>query len=1655
MRALGLRSISPNASSSSLRYEYGIEAANRPVEEATGGEQISPKRSAADLLAATRLSPTSSSNVLRSAYDAAPRARSTDAFRRASPSPPPQMLHTAAIPIHPAAPSTVSAFGASGLGGGAMSPSVGPASSSSSSSTNSFGLGPSPAVKLTIGGIARGPFDSTPSFSSPLAQNAALADPDTEDGEEAAGVMAQQQAHAAAELADRSSLSQSPQSRRSPTMIQLDATRPKSSEIEPERWQPSGGRRTTSGSSVGGPSDESGSSSFGRGGAVSPDSPAAAFAASRRSLSGGRQIKGLSSVEIKFLPRDRIASGGNPIPSGSMGPPPLPFSSVTDRTTVSPSASGSFASKAATLPRSRPVPAALAAATAHNSPSSSSDGSSMGNTTINADPTKSDGLSRAHSISTSSALGKARGTAPLAIANSGRTMPASGSQHGSTLSVSSNVSVSSNDSLASASPSQGGFAGSMASLATSWGGASMSSGGGGSGAVGGDGGPSANLRRSIAPPTSLSATAAANLSGGGRRKRRPSAPAAPSASAHRRARSLGGVLLADLALAQSQSNAASGSNASNDASSSSPNSSRSFLGGYVGSPIGGPDGVDPNLIAAISGNDASIPGTPAHEHLRLYPAVPVSGPASASAVAPSPNRQDKADARDRSKTTSSGSPVSQSSSTGLVSRSGSMSSGVLLHRKRSDLLSVMPDTRVLSTNYPLTDELAQTDADGEAQGQGFAPSPPIGGPEGYRRLRARSQTIAPLSLDSKATAAASSSAHLATSIGSSPRVGGSLGPRSAGSLAEAIRLQRVPTSVRLAGDLFNPPSPATSKPGLPMPQQSLGLGIGVGQGGSSDSASGSSGTGGVFPQTPSATRNASFSDLTQGQRSDSPKSGGESPTLSGVTTKTSRKSSGANDEGSLRVSIPRRRFSALPGASLSAFPTTNPPSAFSTSPNLTRQQQPTMDRASERSSHRRSMGASLGPLFSLPSSPQVPGQGPASRKGSGGDGKEDSAFGECAVLPFHAVGDLTLSVRCMHVDEDPAARPAPWIASSQEVRLRPQGMSRVDTWAPGMSGPATDEYARIIVASRNAKMQKWKNSNSMSYRSSSPALRPGLARAETMGGRRASQFDPQSERESPSAGALMEHRGSGNTEPIPEGNQDPDFSFERGEVEWVDWLDEYQKMKEAKVRTEKEEEKKKAAKSTDALDTEPEASSDETTLLAAPTNTHLKPTSPNEPRLTKSSSQSQILGSGEGARRPSESPRPSSPKPVGDQSARKAKGAVPSSPRLMPASESWLVKQRSTSSSPIVVRTAGTNADRSQALTTGRRRRHLGGKIEAWWSAVKSGFSAQAEDVSGNRVVGLPQRPKPERKVITKTSDAPAVPATRVRSHSIKAPEASASARALRVQTSARTLKTTSPEATATTPLVDDVLETPQAIANRESLPSLRSVPGSDLSKNEGHRKRHPPLSLNLDKRISTFASSQFDKSDAELEKQPSERKQSPPPSPRDTRKLSQPWSRAAPSSASSSDRSPFEIVLAGHRDSARSRDMSLHTPPTMTHSKDITINYMRQQIRQRLATSKNTCDHALRRIVAAINAFVEQSLQTEEPDVSESEDAYDPGSDMGELSLGESALQRSASGQSGKRDSGLSPDPRTTGPSESTFDPDETAHGTCYSRELDAGPSR
>lgn len=789
---------------------------------------------------------------------------------------------------------------------------------------------------------------------------------------------------------------------------------------------------------------------------------------------------------------------------------------------------------------------------------------------------------------------------------------------------------------------------------------------------------------------------------------------------------------------------------------------------------------------------------------------------------------------------------------------------------------------------------------------------------------------------------------------------------------------------------------------------------------------------------------------------------------------------------------------------------------------------------------------------------------------------------------FSSLHFFLFSNRFMTDSEDRTG-PAPWIASSQEVPLRgpqitpsqsrpsssqgrPGGSSsllsssvggagasrgRLSLAHPGEHGlltpgaglnvasaspgrSSTDEYARIIVQSRNAKMQKWK-ANSQRTGSSPPPTsgyfmpqsqdnRPRFDRSSSQEAGILSADDNFLVRAGPPSGSTLNRRDTAiglsglRHSPLasssPKGNADsnaadssgqfPNFSQTAGgsdfgspnlgsdgdgsrEIEWVDWLDEYRKMKEAKLRSELEESEREAEEEVEALtqvaskldlnkdeeerrDSVEAASKPQETSSSSSTATRLptpkghelgmrrpsqppqkRPTPPSTAASANDSRRSLSLASGQRSDFLSSSLGPSS----GAAAMAAHSQAMGSSP-IKRSSVIQDTKNRTISLSPYTSRIASTSSATSTAsgvTGSGKKKRNLGGKIEAWWSAVKTGFGAP----NAEAVYGKGRQQPPFRMPVTPSSserpshsprssprrdhssprlgganeknkgDLPTLsssfagmsfgsPHSRSQTGGHANPAASnQSVHTLRAASSVQDLSaavkdqgssdTETGVATGSS-LVDVDHQSHLGAPSKEPRASSSSK-GSDETTSAGGRKRqHPHLSLNLEKGLSSFdagafeglgsgrhtpssrsgpsssdrgplsaASSRSPLSATNFKGDTMQQQQQEPPSPRDTRRLSRAWN---PTSIHPGSENKVVTPVEEDRQSQSSpvpRDSSTSRRPggNALSSKDITINSIRHHIRHRLAASKESCDKELRKIVVAINLFVEESIQARE----------------------------------------------------------------------------
>ncbi|CAO1618301.1 unnamed protein product [Jaminaea pallidilutea] len=1276
---------------------------------------------------------------------------------------------------------------------------------------------------------------------------------------------------------------------------------------------------------------------------------------------------------------------------------------------------------------------------------------------------------------------------------------------------------------------------------------------------------------------------------GSTRRRKSIVASGLSGGAHRRARSLGGALMiaggvmGEDSPLQHQPSAAAAS-----------------------SPVGGPDGVDPQLVAAIRAGDASIPGTP------------MSTEAGVSALP----RSNAAYAVASSSTSSMSSPTSSLPATPL-------GSGIArpAHRRPSALsgnrpelrivpnataalrssvetesppengvseMSTSPTTRSRATTSPLLGRKDGRSTNTVDTGAGATPSSPSSSrsptstndfpasrvstsPERSTRSRLRSQTVA-------SSSAASSGVGLESHDHYSPRspttqLSPTVGPggaRPTATLGDAIRLQRVPTSIRLAGDLSLsqssqslPPSsprtlsPTTAQQPLPSTQaphsedargtlspvlqsqpQSQAQGLGIGglatsaaqlPGGVKSSLQGRKSGPDSSPQLPATP---------QSSRRPSPMASEEwrssfVPQSRTASEASSRHSSGRNSP-ILEHDAGRPLSSSLVGtlgageqlytsnrslrppardASDPLLPTAGLSTSLSTSSTLGAGLPPRFSQTRRDTIVPSNAGSAYAPLFSVsPTDPSFPQSGlvdrhPGPRRSAG----QSSDTPESAARTSDTISRAQSNNTGATFDVPEATSAGRAMGNRMRAgRLSFAPATTVNSalMTPGSDlalASGTDEYARIIIQSRSAKMQKWRalNAEASTREDVAPAAVddsetrqfPGASslspdRSVTNLGRRGTAIGlPDRFRQYRESNAADETIDADNSASV--------LPFARfgglaasGEIEWVDWLDEYRRMKEVKLRAE---EASEAAKEEEqATSTPPKAESN--ALPVSPTRSRRSPPlrkgtaggedpnskttqrmgtassdsssasashtllgvpvanasseRPTTPTTISASSSSSLMAGGT-PRRPSEPP-------LHQQRARAPLGRSAPSPQRqgsMTTSASTITSpnraSRNLSLSPITSRVGATAT--SIALSTPsatKKKRHLGGKIEAWWSAVKSNFvppsetrqadshsgTASSQNFGGQRAEGdrsrLQARSSGHPTLLPRyASDSGGLQPAKVQKRPAPAPSVdpptASSASSLSPLTSPQQAPVEQPLSTplsrlrpvsSATDLQSRAGRKPPKSADSGQSKASSGSGGSSAQTSQlsGAKRRQHRLSLNLDKVGSAFDGRdmrRFGYGPSSGLSSGSRERMSPlsaGPSPRQAVHPLPLHSEEEKADIATADPAVVEKQDIVEQPAVREKESFAESPNVdkeataakpallkaqeaqantrkVSHSKDMTIQSIRQHIRHRLAASKESCDKELRRIVHAVNTFVEVKLQ-EQAKLSAAEAASDAG---------------------------------------------------------------
>jgi len=593
---------------------------------------------------------------------------------------------------------------------------------------------------------------------------------------------------------------------------------------------------------------------------------------------------------------------------------------------------------------------------------------------------------------------------------------------------------------------------------------------------------------------------------------------------------------------------------------------------------------------------------------------------------------------------------------------------------------------------------------------------------------------------------------------------------------------------------------------------------------------------------------------------------------------------------------------------------------------------------------------------------------------------------------------------------------------------------------------STDEYAQIILSTRNAKVRKWKASGGGG--GGGPSV--STLEAGTAGtGKTWANLAEATEDASGEAGGAREGVAGYEVQP---GTR---------EIEWVDWLDEYRKMKEAKLKLDEQHGPGGiVVEENDEVEDEavepgqhvaPAAESKEKKAgqgdKAPPQEG--RPSTPSPPRRAELAEPALTTMQKGKAPATSASPlsdRPFLPPTLGPDSAflphtatrynpfeaTSAPGTTavvgagfltPSLPQhhdyfpLTASSRSGSFQPLATASpltisdpfdfAPLRPTPSNAGSMSSYVGSPGKRRRNfakLGTKIDAWWSAVRTSFAGAEE--------GKTQRRKPSSS-----------------SHEHPMLSQMPSIEPLPSRTSGQFARPTSPG----TPTLRNIASTSNLLRPPVAppIPAYKGgVPGGALAPaarvDSQHRprtaelvvpkavssgeesdgaataatsraRRNPHLSLNLDPTMNNMTSQRSPSSSrsparssspAEVQLATSPPRASPRtaaqtslPAPVPVPSVSPDESRLTPDHSPMWDRTPGLVPSPSMHFPVRERQTSTlsqtRPKPTKEGSKSssFSMQTVRQQIRQRLASAKENCDKELRRIVAGITAYVETEL--------------------------------------------------------------------------------
>ncbi|GAA97405.1 uncharacterized protein L969DRAFT_94460 [Mixia osmundae IAM 14324] len=546
-----------------------------------------------------------------------------------------------------------------------------------------------------------------------------------------------------------------------------------------------------------------------------------------------------------------------------------------------------------------------------------------------------------------------------------------------------------------------------------------------------------------------------------------------------------------------------------------------------------------------------------------------------------------------------------------------------------------------------------------------------------------------------------------------------------------------------------------------------------------------------------------------------------------------------------------------------------------------------------------------------------------------------------------------------------------------DVRGQPstRRLSHRLSMTPG-AAPSTDEYAKILLQTRADKIKKWKGRQQTTPNPDAlPLWSPPLA------GDSSSTAIPQHSASSQgfdfaSALSKLDLNEADTTSSISQElealAQDPGK-----EIEWVDWLDEYRLMKQAKLKADSTD---RSNPQNRTVPQQPEARMASVSEAAANPEAIVTPAQNHETNPFDSSTDRWSMLT------PEIMPRRRS---VGSTLSTHAPGT-----------------DQSTVNSP-------TRSSMMDAFSPGSRRRknlNLGAKIDAWWTSVRSSFLQHFDEPSPSSSPNSPfsqLRPTEPRlfrsqsRIEPKTTSAlmgpPPVPVRA--STSLSRPRAGKkpSLQSLREPPSPR-----EPIGGALAPAAKIATHRPQYHAAKPG-PSSSAKRSSGSSDNDTFktdtRRRNPNLSLRLEPRFKPNPMSQRDLSNADgsvrstSDSSASAGVMTPssaffgPPRLRPIARSSA-WSIEATPALTPGRPAAWDVTPGPVPVSATETAYSVAVASTgendpkavepQQQNPAFSVSSIRQHIRQRLVGAKANCDKELKKTIAAITSFVEEELERE-----------------------------------------------------------------------------